>query len=99
LIVRERVLDSDRGRSYNQWHLTTEDTFVISLIHAAALVAAVSAPSAPATTGAAQFPSVSTPDQQTVGVERSGTSTDYEAIQQQLEMRVISPPLSGDGGA
>lgn len=72
---------------------------MISLIHTAAIVAAVSVPSAPATTGAAQPATVSTHDQQTVGVERTTASPEYEAIQQQLQMRVISPPLSGDGGA
>jgi hypothetical protein len=72
---------------------------VISLIHTAVIVVAVSVPSAPATTGAAQSPSVSTPDQQTVAVERTTASPEYQAIQQQLQMRVISPPLSGDGGS
>jgi hypothetical protein len=87
---------------------------VISLISTAAIViAAVTAPSVPATTGAGPSAtvSVSTParaaapsrrhrdNDQVVGIERSATSVDDEAIQRQLQFSVLLPPLSGDGGS
>jgi hypothetical protein len=85
---------------------------VISLISTAAIaIAAVSAPST-ATIQAAPPPTLSTTtlaaassqrhrnDDQAVGVESSSaTSVDNEAIQRQLQIRVLLPPLSGDGGS
>jgi hypothetical protein len=38
-------------------------------------------------------------DQQSMSGQRSGRSADDEAIQQQLQFRVLLPPLSGDGGS
>jgi hypothetical protein len=40
-----------------------------------------------------------THDQQSFTGQRSARSADAEAIQQQLQFRVLMPPLSGDGGS
>jgi hypothetical protein len=84
---------------------------VISVIHTAAMViAAVNAP-LPPTTHATQPPPPSTTvlaaassrrhrdDRPLVSIESSATSADEEAIQRQLQFRVLMPPLSGDGGS
>jgi hypothetical protein len=76
---------------------------------AAMVIATVTAPTAPASNDAAQAVPAPVPvvaaaqsrrrrhSNEGVSV-RPGTSSDDQAIEQQMQMRVLMPPLSGDGG-
>ena len=76
----------------------------------AIVIAAATTPSATETTGTVQPAPVTAPivaapasrhhrnDQQAISVERSAASDADEAIRQQLQLRVLMPALSGDGG-
>jgi len=56
------------------------------------------APAAAAVTTAAAPSRRRTSPQQAISVQRPASPTDEEVIRRQLELRVIMPPLSGDGG-
>jgi hypothetical protein len=76
----------------------------------AIVIAALTAPSAPASTDAVQAAPVTAPvvasvpsrrrgrHQQAVTMQQPGPSSDQEAIEEQIRMRVLMPALSGDGG-
>ena len=75
----------------------------------AIVIAALTSPSAPAPADAVQAAPATAPvvaaapsrrhrHQQAVTVERSTQSSDDDAIQQQWQMRVLMPALTGDGG-
>jgi hypothetical protein len=61
-----------------------------------AVLAASAAPVAAAT--AAAPPKHRGRQQQAITVDRPAPPTDEQVIRQQLELRVLMPPLSGDGG-
>jgi hypothetical protein len=76
----------------------------------AIVIAAATSPSVPEAAGTVQAAPAPAPlvaaapsrplrfDQQTVSVVRSDTSAADRAIQQQTQLRVLMPALTGDGG-